>query len=379
MHIERAPRPQAVPPQAVPPQAAPPQAVPPQVALTVRPLDDARAKAWDAWVDAHPEATFFHRAGWKRVIEASFRHRCHFLLAEADGAIRGVLPLVHVRSRLFGSALVSLSFGVYGGPVADDAHALNALDEAALDLARALRVDHLEYRLRAPAAEGSARAAWACNADLYATFRKEMDPDPEKNLLAIPRKQRAVVRKSLKNELRAELDPGLERFFPLYAENRRDMGSPIFPKRLFENLIGAFGQESCEVLTVLRGDEPVATLMTFYFRDEVLPYYGAGSAAARTCGAYDFMYWDVMRRACERGYRVFDFGRSKRDTGAFAFKKNWGFEPQPLHYQYKLLRRGSLPDANPSNPKYQRFISIWKRLPVPVANVLGPAFSRSLG
>jgi FemAB-related protein (PEP-CTERM system-associated) len=354
--------------------------------LTVRALDAASMPAWDGWVAGHPEATFFHRAGWKKVIEASFRHRCHFLLAEAEGNIRGVLPLVHVRSRLFGNALVSNAFCVYGGPLAADEAAGRALDDAALDLARSLRVDHLEYRLR-PRLQPDGqphphtapwRDSWACNTDLYATFRKEMDPDPEKNLLAIPRKQRAVVRKGIKNNLQARIETDLDRFFPLYAESRRDLGTPIFPKRLFENLMSEFGQD-CEVVTVFEGSRPVSTLMTFYFRNEVLPYYGAGAAAARTCAAYDFMYWDVMRRACEQGYRIFDFGRSKRDTGAWAFKKHWGFEPQPLQYQYKLLKRQSVPDVNPSNPRYQLLISLWKRLPIPLANAIGPAFSRSLG
>lgn len=365
-------------------------------AVRVRPLDAASMPAWDAWVAAHPDATFFHRAGWKRVIESSFRHRCPFLMAEAGGAIRGVLPLVHVRSRLFGNALVSSAFCVYGGPLAADEAAARALDAAALELAATLKVDHLEYRLRPPLQSplqsspspqssphvsghtASWRALWPCNADLYATFRKALDPDPEKNLLAIPRKQRAVVRKGIKNALEVRIETDLASFFPLYAESRRDLGTPIFPKTLFRTLMAEFGPD-CEVATVYQQATPVATLMTFYFRDEVLPYYGAGAAAARACGAYDVMYWDVMRRACERGYRIFDFGRSKRDTGAWAFKKHWGFEPQPLHYQYKLLKRDSIPSVNPSNPKYQLFISLWRRLPIPLANAIGPAFSRSLG
>jgi FemAB-related protein (PEP-CTERM system-associated) len=283
-----------------------------------------------------------------------------------------------VRSHLFGNALVSTSFCVYGGPVTSNAQAEKALDAAALDLARSLNVDHLEYRLRSHPQKPSWRNDWACNTDLYATFRKEMDPDPEKTLLAIPRKQRAVIRKGIKNNLQARIETDLDRFFPVYAQSRRDLGTPIFPKRLFENLRAEFGR-ACEIVTVFQETEPVSTLMTFYFRDEVLPYYGAGTAVARTCAAYDFMYWDVMRRACEQGYRIFDFGRSKRDTGAWAFKKHWGFDPQPLHYQYRLLRRRSVPNVNPSNPKYQLLISLWKRLPIPVANAIGPAVSRSLG
>ncbi|MFQ5773764.1 MAG: FemAB family XrtA/PEP-CTERM system-associated protein [Kiloniellaceae bacterium] len=341
--------------------------------LEVRGLDDAWREPWDSFVRARPEATFLHLSGWKQVIEESFGHRCYFLLAESRGEIRGVLPLVHVASRLFGNALISNAFCVYGGPVTADPKARAALDRSALDLAERLKVDHLEYRLRAPS-----HGDWFQNSGLYVTFRKRIDPDPEINLAAVPRKQRAMVRKGIKAGLQSEWDTGVDRFYRIYAESVRNLGTPVFSKKYFRKLKEIFG-EACEILTVTHEGRPVSGVVSFLFRDEVLPYYGGGTAEARCVAANDFMYWEVMRRACQRGYRVFDFGRSKKGTGSYAFKKHWGFEPEPLYYEYKLIGRDAPPEVNPTNPKYRLCISLWKRLPLRIANLVGPYISRDLG
>jgi FemAB-related protein (PEP-CTERM system-associated) len=341
--------------------------------LDVHDLKPDTTERWDAFVHSCPDAGFFHLSGWKRVIEQSFGHTCHYLYAESGGTVCGVLPLVHLNSRLFGSALVSNAFCVYGGPAAADGAAAAALDQAALDLAGRLGVEHLEYRLRAPR-----HPDWDCNAELYVTFRKALDPDPEKNLLAVPRKQRAMVRKGIKRNLRSEIAPTVDVFYRLYAESVRNLGTPVFSKRYFRTLAEVFG-ELCETLVVRDGEVPVAGVMSFHFRGEVLPYYGGGSAAARELAANDFMYWEVMRRACERGCGVFDFGRSKLGTGSYAFKKHWGFEPEPLHYEYKLLRRDERPDINPLSPKYRLYVAAWKRLPLALANLIGPWIAKDLG
>jgi FemAB-related protein (PEP-CTERM system-associated) len=347
--------------------------VPERQPVGVRAFSTGDTRAWDAFVDACPDATFFHRAGWRDVIEGVFRHRCHYLLAERAGAICGVLPLAEVRSRLFGHALVSLPFAVYGGPAAVDADARDALVDAAADLAASLGVEYLELRNRS-----ACRPDWP-RQDLYATFRKAINADPETNLHAIPRKQRAMVRKGIKHGLRSGVDETPGRFFELYADNMHRHGTPPLSLRYFERLLQVFG-DACEVLTVTdAAGKPVSGVISFYFRNEVLPYYAGDTASARELAANDFKYWELMRRACERGVRVFDYGRSKRGTGSFDFKKNWGFEPDPLAYEYRLLSRATVPQNNPLNPKYRAFIALWRRLPVPLANALGPAIVRSLG
>lgn len=340
--------------------------------LQVRELQSADFARWDEFVSACGEATFFHRAGWKTVIERAFGHRTKFLYAEAGGQIEGVLPLAEVSSILFGHTLVSLPFCVYGGIVATSERARRLLDEAAEALAKELRVDHLEYRSRS-----TSHPEWA-HTDLYVSFRKAIDPDVEHNLLAIPRKQRAMVRKGIKAGLKSEIDQGIERFFAAYAESVHRLGTPVFSRRYFQTLLDVFGPD-CEVLTVTRNGGLVASVMSFYFRDEVLPYYGGGTEQARAVAGNDFMYWEVMRRACERGIRVFDYGRSKRGTGSFDFKKNWGFEPQPLHYEYRLVKGTRVPELNPLNPKYRLLIKLWQRLPLSLVNRIGPLVSRNLG
>lgn len=340
--------------------------------VRVMELQSADFSRWDDFVADCSEATFFHRAGWKTVIERAFGHRTFFLYAEADGRIEGVLPLAEVKSLLFGHTLVSLPFCVYGGAAVQSERARLALDEAARALAQSLAVDHLEVRSITPVHHD-----WL-HTDLYVTFRKAIEPDVERNLNAIPRKQRAMVRKGIKAELKGELDQGVERFFAAYAESVHRLGTPVFSKRYFQILRDVFGPD-CEVLTVTQDGRLIASVLSFYFRDEVLPYYGGGTALAREVAGNDFMYWDLMRRACERGIKVFDYGRSKRGTGSFDFKKNWGFEPQPLHYEYLLVKGKRVPEHNPLNPKYALLIRAWQRLPLPLANLIGPHIVKSLG
>lgn len=342
--------------------------------LQIRELTEGAIQHWDAFVQSNPDATFFHRAGWKRVIERAFRHTTHYLYCERDGVIEGVLPLVHIKHPLFGNSLISVAFGVYGGPVALSEAAERSLDQAAHSLAEDLDVDYLEYR----PLKLQKRSGFIEKSDLYVTFRKSLKPNAEENLLAIPRKQRAMVRKGLKFGLESEIDGDSKRLHQVYAASVRNLGTPVFARQYFDALMHEF-ENDCEVLLIVHRGHPVAGVMSFYFRDEVLPYYGGGTREARDLAANDVMYWEVMRRACERGCKIFDFGRSKRGTGSYDFKKNWGFAPESLHYLYHLRRGSRPPELNPLNPKFRVFIAMWKRLPLAVANRLGPHIVRNIG
>jgi len=301
-----------------------------------------------------------------------FRHRTLYLLAERAGDIVGVLPVSEVKSSLFGHSVVSLPFCVYGGCAVTDSAAVSPLHTRAWEFCQDRGADYLELRNR------TLREAEWLRQDLYVSFRRDILPDVEANMLAIPRKQRAMVRKGIKAGLRSEIDSDVERFFRLYADNVRRHGTPPLPKEYFRSLQREFGQQA-EVLTVIDTEgRPVSSVLTFYFRDEVLPYHAGDLERARDLAANDFKYWELMRRGCERGYRVFDYGRSKVGTGSHDFKKNWGFEPQPLHYEFRLRRGTELPQKNPLNPKYQLLIKAWRRLPLPVANMLGAYLTRHL-
>jgi FemAB-related protein (PEP-CTERM system-associated) len=338
----------------------------------MQPHDGAR---WDAFVQACPEATFFHRAGWQRVIEQSFGQRTWFYYVEQDGQIHGVLPLCQIKSRLFGHSLGAMPFCVYGGVAANSPAARAMLDEAAHSLALELKVGHLEYRNIEPAHAGDPE--WHLK-ELYVTFRKAISGDDEENLNAIPRKQRAMVRKGIKAGLVGEIDDNVDRLFIAYATSVHRLGTPVFPKKYFALLKEVFGDD-CEVRTIVLNGQIVASVLSFYWRDEVVPYYGGGMPVARDVAGNDFMYWNLMQAAAAKSCRMFDFGRSKLGTGAYDFKKNWGFAAQPLGYEYRLYESAQVPDNNPLNPKYQLFIKLWKKMPLAMANIIGPHIVKNLG
>jgi FemAB-related protein (PEP-CTERM system-associated) len=343
------------------------------MALTLRSFEPRHANAWDAFVASHPRGTFFHRAAWADVITTAFGHTNLYTLAERDGIIVGVLPLAQMKTRLFGNTLVSTPFCVYGGPLAAEPEVAIALADHAEALRARAGATAVEFRYR-----DEVDSDWLARSDLYVTFRKGIVFSDEANLKAIPRKQRAMVRKGMQNGLVSVADQDADTLHKVYAESVRNLGTPVFARRYFRILLAAFG-DCADVVTVMDSGVPIASVMNFYFRDEVLPYYGGGTRAARQVAGNDFMYWEVLRRAAARGCRLFDFGRSKRGTGAFAFKHNWGFEPAPLPYHFSLAPGAAIPDYNPLNPKFRVFIAAWKRLPLPVANLIGPPIVRGLG
>lgn len=348
------------------------------MALHLKTLDQTSRPAWDRFVKEQcAEAAFFHLGGWKTVIETVYRQPCHYLFAERDGQITGVLPLVHIRSRVFGDRLISNAFTIGGGTAAVEEEAREALEAEARRLMDRLGVACLE--LRSPSRPHGDGEGWHSKTGIYANFSRPIAASEEACLKQIPRKQRAVVRKAIDaGALSDEIDLRADRFFPLYSFSMRNMGTPVFGRRFFDVLMTEFAG-SCDCLTVLHQGQPVSSVLNFYFRDRVMPYYTGCRLEARDLGANDYMYWRLMRRSFDRGFGTFDFGRSKFGTGPFSFKKNWGFEPAPIIHEYRVAGDGEPPEINPLNPKYQLFIAAWKRLPLAVADFLGPLVVREIG
>lgn len=337
-------------------------------------LDAREDRLWDGFVDEQADANLFHRAGWRHVIASAYGHNAFYLIARRRGVICGVLPLIEIRSALFGRALVSVGFFVYGGILATDPAAEAALADAAARLGRELNVAYIELR-------GDTRAelaGWPAKSGIYAAFRRPLEAEEAAALQAIPRKKRADLRKALASDLVVDTGIPAGSFHAIYAESLRNLGTPVFPRRFLNAILAQFAPIT-ELSLVRRGTTPLAALLSFYFKDQVLPYYGGAVPAARASHAYDLLYWSLMRRATVRGARVLDFGRSKVGTGAFDYKRFWGFEPTPLTYRYHLVRAASVPDLNPLNPRYRRLVAAWQRLPLPVANRLGPLLARQLG
>ncbi len=324
---------------------------------------------WDSYVRAHPNGGFFHLSGWAEASSLAYGYKPHYLSVKRDGELAGVLALSEARTPLLGASLVSSAFSVGGGPLADDAEALSALLEAAAELGADRRVNYVECR-----SEFSA-PSWLAKTGLHAEFVTPIIMDEREALSAIPRKRRAEIRKALsaaqKGDLSIRHDGAPDLFYALYAKSVHKLGTPVFPKRFLEALLGEFAGET-EISVVEHCGNPVAALVSFYFKDKVLPYYVGASEEARTTRAFDYLYWSVMRRAAERGIAYFDFGRSKIDSGAYHYKKHWGVEPQPVSYRIRLIGATQIPDVNARNPKFAIFSKLWPHLPLSVANRLGP-------
>ena len=327
---------------------------------------------WDAFVRTAPDGSPFHLTAWKEAVTETFGHRPHYFMATREGAIEGVLPLFEVKGPFGGRALISVPYGVYGGISASSDEARRALLEAAAALARERGASYVELRHRRDQGLGLPAKA------LYVTFSRPIDADDETNARAIPAKQRRMTRQGLKHGLRAEIGRDhLDRFYDIYAASVRHLGSPVFPRRLFRALLDSFDKD-CQVLSVWKGNRMIAGVLTLFYEDQVLPYYGGALPEALPYAVNDFMYWELMRHAARSGYGVFDFGRSRTGTGAYHFKRHWGFEPVPMPYQYVLLGRETLPDLSPSNARVGWAVRAWKRLPLSLTKVLGPPITRYL-
>jgi len=331
---------------------------------------------WDKYVKTHQQASFFHLSGWQTVIEKSFNHPCYFLYAEKDGSICGVLPLVEVKSSLFGHALISTPFCVYGGAIADTVEIVRQLEQEACQIAERLQVDHLELRYK------EVQDSSLLLKQAHSTFGVEIVEGSDKILASIKKKQRAVIRHSLKNELNSSISSNkndFNDFYQLLSTSYRNLGTPIFTKRYFENLMTVFADDSDVAVIRDKNNQPSSAVLNFYFNEQVLPYYGGGNDSARGLKSADFMYYQVMCHAQEKGKKWFDFGRSKNDSGPYKYKKNWGMEPKSLYYYYYLVKAEELPNLSPNNPKYKFFIAMWQKLPLKLSQFMGPFLSKYLG
>lgn len=335
------------------------------------PQDQAR---WDAFANAH--GSFFHRYGWAACITQTYGHQTPYLYAEESGQIVGILPLVDRRSVFFGRALISTAFTVGGGVAATHPHAQQALLAAAAAEMADRNAEYVELRSHDQQADG-----WAEKHGIYDNFSFAPDPDPDLRLKAIPRKKRADLRKAIKRadagDIQAVIMPDTDLFWAHYARAQRDHGTPIFPKRWLTAQADAFGDDM-ETTLITAGDDVLAGVVSYYHGDRVLLYNAFIGEKARAYHAGDYLYWWMMGRGLERGARIFDLGRSKRGTGSHAYKTYWGLEPEPMVYLYKLPQGQDMPNVNPQNPKFALMTQGWRRLPMGVANRLGPLLAGHL-
>ena len=369
--------------------------------ILVRTFGESNREIWDKFVLSNANSSFFHLAGWKDVVEQSFGHTSHYMIAIQEEQITGILPIFEIKSRLFGHSLVSVPFGVYGGVCSMNSNAEDSLMRSAAVLGRLIGVDYIEMRnqfdqlTRSPVNQLNElkETNWPTGKqdnrqtgkldnwitkDLYVTFQREIYSDSKENFKAIPRKQRRMIRQGIKADLISKIGrrEHLKDFYNIYARSVKTLGTPVFPLRYFENIMNIFSETF--ILSVWKDNMMVSGVMTFKFKNRLMPYYGGALEKYFQYAVNDFMYWELMRYGCENGFKVFDFGRSKKGTGSFDFKRHWGFEPTELPYMYCLAVKKDMPNISPANPKYNAMINIWKKLPLSVANWLGPKIVRSI-
>lgn len=345
-------------------------------------LTEIDRDSWDAWILAHPGSTPFHLNAWGEAVEAATGHVFkRFGLRDASGAIIAIAPFHFIRSILFGKAAVSSGFAVGGGILAKDQQSADLLAAAIWALPQVQASASAELRGgMMPSAD------WHIKTETYAGFETPLTSDDEAILLAVPRKQRAEIRKALTALEEGETsvitgnDEAMARdHYAIYAESVRNLGTPVFPKKLFDEVRKRFGDDA-DILTVRKADgTPLASVLSLYHKGTVMPYWGGGTWDARSARANELMYYKLMCHARTKGCTRYDFGRSKVGTGAYAYKKNWGMEPQPLRYAVRTADGAEPRDINPLSPKYQAKIQMWQKLPLWLANSIGPFIARGLG
>lgn len=335
---------------------------------------DVSPEEWDLYVSAHPDASVYHQWAWRRVFESAFRHRTHYLAArDAAGHIVGVLPLVVFEHWLLGRFIVSLPFVNYGGVLASSIQAARALVEEAGERAAADALSHVELRHTSPQFHEFPRRTHKVAMTLV------LKPSVDAAWDALDRKVRNQVRKAEKSGLTSEVggEALLPEFYAVFAENMRDLGTPVYPRQWFAEILRRF-PEQAGVVVVHDGARPVAGAITLTYRSRVEVPSAGSLRSHRVMCPNMLLYWRIMQHAIAQGHGVLDFGRSTPDEGTFKFKEQWGAVPGPLTWEYLLLSRRQLPDRSPKNARFRPAIEAWKRLPLAVANRVGPTVVRYL-
>jgi serine/alanine adding enzyme len=342
--------------------------------IRIETVGDSDASAWDAFVASAAESSFYHKYGWRQVVARSFERETHYLAARRAGRICGVFPIVRLKSLLFGDSLISVPYFNYGGAIAETPEIEQRLLAAGCELARKLGVTHLEMRYRG----AKDTTDFAVRTDKV-TMLIELPPSSETLWKSLRSNVRNQVRRGQKNNgecVQGSLDL-LDEFYAVFAENMRDLGTPVYSKKFFANILEAFPNET-RIFAVRHQGQPVAAGLVLFGRESVEVPWASSLRSANPLGLNRLFHWSVLESACQKGYRMFDFGRSTADSGTYKYKEEWGAKPSGLHWYYWLRDGGEPPKVNPTNPKYRLAIKTWQRLPLAVANALGPMLVRNL-
>jgi FemAB-related protein (PEP-CTERM system-associated) len=341
--------------------------------MSVTVASDKNSADWDSFVSGHELCVNYHRWAWKRVIEQAFGWKAFYLMAEEEGKIAGILPLVWLKSRLFGNLLCSLPFFSEAGLVADSPETSEALLAEAIRLARDVKAEYIELRHR-----GESRVSWPAKT-AKVTLECDVFPDAEKNMQHLSTKMRTNVRRSLKLGLEAEFGQRefLDDFYDVFCLKMRELGTPVYSRKFFQAILENLPGESF-ICRVRHEGKTVAAGFLTGWRGTMEANWSAASPRAKNLRPNMFLFWQMLCFAGQKGYRVFDFGRSSIGSGTYEFKQQWNTHIVPLHWNYWSASGEQAWELNPENPRYRAAIWAWQHLPVSLTKWIGPPIARCL-
>ena len=325
------------------------------------------------FLETAPSVSLYHQKDWLEVIERSFGHRCYYFRCKREGDVTGVLPLVHIKSMMFGNMLVSMPFVNYGGLCASDMETGQALVQEAVQLAESVGAQHIELRQEELLKNGMAVLSHKVS------MRLALPRDTEELWKSFPSKLRSQIKVPIKAGMTARVGGAeeLDAFYHVFSTNMRDLGTPVLSKEFFRNFLEIF-PDATRICTVYDKDKPVASGFLAGFRKKLEIPWASSLRDFNRQSPNMLLYNTCLEFGCQNGYEVFDFGRSTPGEGTFRFKQQWGAQPQPLYWHYWKKEGTPLPDISVRNPKYQLAIAVWQMLPVSLTRIIGPMIVRNI-
>jgi len=328
---------------------------------------------WNGYLKESKSATIYHMAEWRNLIKKTFGHESYYFYATDENEIvKGILPLVRLNSKLFGDFIVSMPYFNYGGAIADHPEIENMLMTAAAELASKLNVTHIEFR------DDISRENYPVRTDKV-NMVLSLPTDKEELWNNFTPKLRAQIKRPQRE------NPGishghielLDDFYAVFARNMRDLGTPVYDKSFFSNILESFQDQSC-IFTIKIGKKPIAAAFLLGYGNTLEIPWASTLREYNHLGINMLMYWEILSYAIENNFNYFDFGRSSKESGTYRFKKQWGAEPKQSYWHYWLPTGGTMPSLNPNNPKFKLVIGLWKRLPLFITNIIGPKIVKNL-
>jgi FemAB-related protein (PEP-CTERM system-associated) len=345
------------------------------LSISIHQIKEDDFQYWDDYVENHSKASIYHLLAWKTLIEKTFKHQClYFYAKNAEGNICGVLPSVNLKSKLFGNFIVSMPYFNYGGVLADNDEIAQQLNEHLQQQAIKNNVSHIQYR------ESEERT----NNVLPASMSKvnmilQLPETPEDLGKLIGSKRRSQIKRPIKEGVSHKIghEELLADFYQVFCQNMRDLGTPVYSKQFFINILETF-KDNCSICIVYWQGKPVSAGFLIRYKDRLEIPWASTLSYANRISVNMYLYWQILSYAIESGCKEFDFGRSTIDEGTYRFKKQWKSEPQQCYWYHWVPEGGELPNLSPSNAKFDLAITLWKKLPLPVANTLGPFLVKNL-